>query len=50
MDDQTIERIYKLKLEQEFLYNKYYDGKATKKDIKRIDEITCILLEINYEG
>jgi hypothetical protein len=49
MDDKTINRIQKLKQEQSKLYNKYYDGLATKKDIKRIDEITCILSEINIE-
>jgi hypothetical protein len=50
MDDKMIDEINKLKLEQELLYNKYYIGKATKKDIKRIDEITSSLLEIQYEG
>jgi hypothetical protein len=48
MDNETINKIKKLEWEQELLYDKYYEGKATKKDIKRIDEITNELLEIQY--
>jgi hypothetical protein len=49
MDNKTINKIKKLEWEQELLYDKYYDGTATKKDIKRIDELTSELLEIQYD-
>lgn len=48
MNEETMEQIKQLKYEQGLLYEKYYNGKATKKDIKRIDEITCELLELYY--
>lgn len=47
MDDKTIKLIKKLEQEQSKLYNKYYNGEASKKDIKRIDEITMHLQEIH---
>jgi cell fate (sporulation/competence/biofilm development) regulator YmcA (YheA/YmcA/DUF963 family) len=49
MDEKTIKRIKKLQREQSKIYEKYSEGEATKKDIKRFDEITNELLEIQYE-
>lgn len=47
MDNETVELLDELENERYYLYQKYYNGKATKKDIKRIDEITMYIMEIN---
>lgn len=47
MDNETIELLDELENEKYYLYQKYYNDKATKKDIKRIDEITLHIMEIN---
>ena len=45
--DNEAAKVEALHNEQQRLYEKYYQDKATKKDIKRIDEITCELQELN---
>lgn len=45
--DNEAAKIEALANEQQFLYEKYYQNKATKRDIKRIDEITSELQELN---
>jgi hypothetical protein len=45
MDNETIELLDELENERYYLYQKYYNDKATK-DIKRIDEITLHIMEI----
>lgn len=47
MEYETIGLLNELENERYYLYQKYYNGKATKKDIKRIDEITMHISELN---